>query len=35
MENKYKIKVGATVEFLNSENSPNSSYTAKFISKLE
>lgn len=33
MENKYKIKVGATAEYLNSENS--SSYTAKFISKLE
>lgn len=33
MENKYKIKVGATAEYLNKENS--SSYTAKFISKLE
>ncbi len=33
MENKYKIKVGATAEYLNSENS--SIYTAKFIWKLE
>ena len=35
MENKYKIKIWATVDFLNGENSPSSSYTAKFISKLE
>lgn len=33
MENKYQIKVWATAEYLNSENSSN--VTAKFLSRLE
>jgi hypothetical protein len=33
MENKYKIKIGATCEYMNSENVSTS--TAKLISSLE